>query len=216
MVKSLANSGNICRWQRRKEDRPAEILAAALQIFSEKGFAATKLDDVAREAGVSKGTLYLYFESKEVLLKEVVNEFVLPHIISAETEAANYSGSIQALIRLLVAQMRSKILETELCGIPKLIISEATNFPELAEFYLEKVIQRGRKFIAGLIQMGIESGEFQQCDTEYVARSLLSTLVFVAIWQRSLAPFDESYDMEHYLNTHLDIFLRGIAKDNNA
>ena len=216
MVEAQVKSRNICRWHRRKEDRPAEILAAALQIFSEKGFAATKLDEVAKQAGVSKGTLYLYFESKEALLKEVVNEFVLPHIINAESEAASYSGSIQDLIRKLVEQMRSQILETELCGIPKLIISEATNFPELAEFYLVNVIQRGRKFIAGLIQAGIENGEFIQCDTDCVARSLLSTMVFVAIWQRSLAPFDENYDLKHYLNTHVEIFLRGIAKDTNA
>ena len=216
MVETQKKSRNICRWHRRKEDRPAEILAAALRIFSEKGFAATKLDEVAREAGVSKGTLYLYFESKEVLLKEVVNEFVLPHIINAESEAATYSGSIQDLIRKLVEQMRIKILETELCGIPKLIISEATNFPELAEFYLLNVIQRGRKFIASLIQMGVERGEFMQCDPVTVARSLLSTMVFTAIWQQSLAPFDENYDMKQYLNTHVEIFLRGIAKDNNA
>lgn len=213
MSEMTSKCSDACRWQRRKEDRPSEILAAALNIFSAKGFTATKLDEVAKEAGVSKGTVYLYFESKEVLLKEVVTEFVLPHIIKAEEEAEHYTGSVKSLIILLAEQWKIKILNTELCGIPKLIISEAANFPELADFYLVNVIQRGRKFISRLISLGTERGEFRECNSDYIARSFLSSMVFTAIWQRSLAPFDESYDVEQYLNTYLEIFLRGIARD---
>ena len=89
-----------CRWRRRKEERPAEILSAALKIFSVKGFAATRLDEVAKAAGVSKGTLYLYFESKEALFKAVVSEFVLPQIARAEEQAEDYQGSIKELIEI--------------------------------------------------------------------------------------------------------------------
>lgn len=201
-----------CRWRRRKQDRPAEILTAALKTFSLKGFAATKLDEVAKEAGVSKGTLYLYFESKEALFKAVVSEFVLPQIAKAEEQAEHYTGSIKDLMFKLIEQWRINILETELSGIPKIMIAEASNFPELATFYLENVIQRTRHFVANLIKLGIERGEFRQCNSEHAARTFLIPMVFLAIWQHSLAPFDENYNIKEYLSSHLDIFLRGISK----
>lgn len=203
-----------CRWRRRKENRPAEILAAALKTFSIKGFAATKLDVVAEEAGVSKGTLYLYFESKEALFKAVVTEFVLPQIEKAEEQAEQFSGPINELMFALLEQWRVNILETELSGIPKIMIAEASNFPELATFYLDNVIQRTRQFVANLINLGIERGEFRECDSEYAARLFLSPMVFSAIWQHSLAPYDNDYDTKKYLNFHLDTFLRGLQKDN--
>ena len=205
-----------CRWRRRKEDRPAEILAAALKTFSIKGFAATKLDEVAKEAGISKGTLYLYFESKEALFKAVVTEFVLPQIEKAEEQAEHYTGSIKELMFTLLEQWRVNVLETELSGIPKMMIAEASNFPELATFYLENVIQRTRKFVAKLIKLGIEQGEFRECDSEDAARLFLSPMVFAAIWHHSLAPFDNDYNIKEYLSFHLDIFLHGIQKDSQG
>ena len=203
-----------CRWRRRKQDRPAEILAAALKIFSKKGFAAAKLDEVAIEAGVSKGTLYLYFESKEALLKAVVMEFVVPHIAKAEEHADHYEGSIKELMLNLLEQWRVNILETELSGLPKIMIAEASNFPEIAKFYLENVIQRMRDFVTKLIDVGVERGEFRQCNSEYTARAFLTIMVFTAVWKYSFAPLDKNYDINEYLNSSMEIFLRGILKDN--
>lgn len=213
MGKLVSNTEETCRWRRRKEERPAEILAAALKTFSSKGFAATKLDEVAKEAGVSKGTLYLYFESKESLFKAVVTEFVVPQIAKAEEQAENNTGSIKDLMIKLQEQWRINILETELSGIPKLMIAEATNFPDLATFYLENVIQRTQQFLANLIELGIKRGEFRQCNAKYAARAFLTPMVFSAIWRHSLASFDKNYDLYEYLDTHLDIFLHGILKD---
>lgn len=215
MGELISSTEETCRWRRRKEERPAEILAAALKTFSSKGYAATKLAEVAKEAGVSKGTLYLYFESKEALFKAVVNEFVLPQIAKAEEHAEQYTGSIKDLMVNLLEQWRVNVLETELSGITKMMIAEASNFPDLATFYLENVIQRTRRFVANLINIGIERDEFRQCDSEYAARTFLTPMVFSAIWQNSLAPFDDSYDMNEYLNVHLDIFMRGILKDSH-
>ena len=215
MGELISSTEETCRWRRRKEERPAEILAAALKTFSSKGYAATKLAEVAKEAGVSKGTLYLYFESKEALFKAVVNEFVSPHIANAEEHAEQYTGSIKDLMVNLLEQWRVNVLETELSGITKMMIAEASNFPDLATFYLENVIQRTRRFVANLINIGIERDEFRQCDSEYAARTFLTPMVFSAIWQNSLAPFDDSYDMNEYLNVHLDIFMRGILKDSH-
>lgn len=216
MSELASTNSELCRWRRRKEDRPAEILAAALKMFSLKGYAATKLDVVAKEAGVSKGTLYLYFESKEALFKAVVTEFVLPQIEKAEAQAEQFTGSIEELMFTLLEQWRVNVLETELSGIPKMMVSEAANFPELATFYLDNVIKRTRQFVSNLIKLGIERNEFRECDSEHAARLFLSPMVFSAIWQHSLAPFDNEYDVNEYLTLHLGIFLRGIKKDHHG
>ena len=205
-----------CRWRRRKEDRPAEILTAALRLFSDKGFALTKLNDVAKEAGVSKGTLYLYFDGKEALFKAVINEYVLPQIAKAEEQAEQFSGSISELMYELQERWRINVLETELSGISKIMMAEASNFPELAQFYLENVIQRTRNFVAKLISIGIERDEFISCNSEFAARTFLTPLVFSAVWKHSLAPFEKNYDVKEYLNSNLDIFLRGILKEHHG
>lgn len=205
-----------CRWRRRKEDRPAEILTAALRLFSDKGFAQTKLNDVAKEAGVSKGTLYLYFNGKEALFKAVINEFVLPQIAKAEEQAEQYSGSISDLMIELQERWRTIVFETELSGISKIMIAEASNFPELAQFYLENVVHRTRNFIANLIRIGIDRGEFISCNPEFAARTFLTAMIFSAAWKHSLAPFDTDYDVKGYLKSNLDIFLRGILKEHHG
>ncbi len=202
----------ICRWRRRKEDRPAEIMASALKIFTVKGYAATKLDDVAKQAGVSKGTLYLYFKSKEALFKAMVSEFVVPQIANAEKQAENYTGSVKDFMHMFLKQWQTNVLENELSGIPKIIMAEASNFPELTRFFLTNVIQRTRKFVANLIRLGIKQGEFRECDPEYAARAFLTPLVFSAIWKHSLASYDETYDVSNYLEFHIDNFIRGISK----
>ena len=204
------------KWQRRKEDRPGEILFAALQVFSSKGFAAARLDEVAKKAGVSKGTLYLYFESKQALFKAVVTEFVLPQIQQAEEHAESYQGPIRDLMMNLLQHWQTHVLQTELAGIPKMIIAEASNFPELAEFYVENVVNRVLAFISKLIQLGIDRNEFRHCDPVNTARAFLTPMVFSAIWQHSMSVFDKGFDTKDYLDTHIEIILDGLTKDNQA
>ena len=216
MGELCSKSHSACRWRRRKEDRPAEILTAALRLFSDKGFALAKLNDVAKEAGVSKGTLYLYFDGKEALFKAVINEFVLPQIAKAEEQAEQYSGSISELMFELQERWRVNILETELSGIPKIMMAEASNFPELAQFYFENVIHRTRNFVENIINIGVERGEFISCNSEYAARTFLTPMVYSAVWKHSLAPFDADYDVKEYLKSNLDIFLRGILKERHG
>jgi len=200
------------RWQRRKAERPGEIIDAALELFVAKGFMATRLDEVAQRAGVSKGTLYLYFENKEALFKAVVETLVVPEIERTELQIQSFDGSASELIGQLVTQWWQTIGESRLCGLPKLIISEAGNFPELAGFYVENVIGRVRRVIAELIQRGIEAGEFRPCDPVYAARLLLAPIVFAAIYQHSLLPYDsEPFEVSTYLDNHIDIFLNGLV-----
>lgn len=199
------------RWQRRKAERPGEIIDAALELFVAKGFMATRLDEVAQRAGVSKGTLYLYFENKEALFKAVVETLVVPEIERTEQQIKTFQGSASDLITQLVKQWWVSVGESQLCGLPKLIIAESGNFPELASFYVEQVISRVRRVIAQLISRGIATGEFKPCDPAYAARLLLAPMVFAAIYQHSLLPYDsEPFEVPAYLDSHLDIFLHGL------
>lgn len=203
----------VARWKRRKDARPGEILDAAMDVFCEKGFAATRLDDVARLAGVTKGTVYLYFESKEALFHALVNEVVVPQVERAENLLDSHDGSATSLITILVGQWQENVINTKLSGIPKLIISEAGNFPELGKFYLEHVVQRGRKLMARVIEKGIKSGEFVDCDANYVSRVILAPMVFTAVWERSLSSLDnEKYDVEKFFNVQLELLFKGLGK----
>ena len=152
--------------KRRKEARPAELTAAALGLFVEKGFAATRLEDVAARAGVSKGTLYLYFDSKEALFKAVIQEGIIPVMLENEEIAARHTGCSFELMEKLLANWWSKIGQTDFAGIPKLMVAEARNFPEVAQYYYENVIRRGRALVGAALERGMASGEFRQLDVE--------------------------------------------------
>jgi len=199
------------RWHRRKDDRPEEIIAAALDLFTQKGFAATRLDDVAGRAGISKGTLYLYFESKEALFKAVVMAMVVPEIERAEQRILNFHGPAADLVKQLIYQWWESVNNSRLRGLPKLMIAESGNFPELARFYAEKVIIRVRKLLADVIAQGIKQGEFRDCNPVITARLLMAPMVFISIWSQSMQPYeDPGFDINDFINLHLDIFLRGL------
>ena len=201
------------RWRRRKEARPGEIIDAALTLFAQHGFNATKLEDVAAEAGVSKGTVYLYFGSKEALFRAMVEEMIIPVVARAEANAAEFQGSQTELVRQLVYEWWRSVGKTRLANMPKLMVSEAAHFPELARFYVDNVVRRARKLLEDALHKGIENGEFRQCDVKCAARALLFPLVFSVIWEKSLAQYDsEKYEMDACIDTHLSIFLNGLSK----
>lgn len=201
------------KWQRRKEDRPGEILDAALKLFTEKGFAASRIDDVAALAGVSKGTVYLYFDSKEVLFKEMVKEKVLPQMEKAESLVMTHDGTHAELLEKIAQQWWYALQNTDLSGLPKLIVSEAGNFPDIASFFVENVVQRIRGLFKNIIQQGMDAGEFRQTSATEAARLFTSAIVFASIWKHSLAPFDSiPFESEAYLKIHVENFIRGLQK----
>ncbi len=160
--------------KRRKEARPSELTAAALSLFVEKGFAATRLEDVAVRAGVSKGTLYLYFDSKEALFKAVIQEGVVPVVAEGELIAARHEGTSFELLERLLENWWNGIGETDYAGIPKLMVAEARNFPEVAQFYYENVIRRARALIGFALERGMASGEFRRMDIETTIEVLVA------------------------------------------
>jgi AcrR family transcriptional regulator len=200
------------RWQRRKEARPGEIVAAAVQVFVERGFAAAKLADVARRAGVTKGTLYLYFASKEVLFKEMVRQTIVPALAMGEQLVSTHTGSAADLFKQIIRGWWERVGETSVSGIPKLMMAEAGNFPELARFYYDEVIRRGHRLMASVLERGIASGEFRDLDLDVGVRLAMAPLLQAANWRNSWALCTrEGFDIARYLDHHIDIFLRGIA-----
>src|SRR5215470_7184646 len=171
------------RWQRRKDARPAEILAAALACFKERGFTATRLEDVAAKAGVTKGTIYLYYPSKEELFKAVVRGELVPNI--EHLEAALLDAPLPATVMLeqLCTFWVQRMVSSPASVIPKLVLAEAGNFPELARFYLETAVHRGLELIAAILRRGIASGEFRLVDVEHAAYCVIGPLLFTVLWQ---------------------------------
>ncbi len=200
------------RWTRRKNVRPSEITAAALEVFVEKGFAATRLEDVAARAGVSKGTVYLYFESKEELFKAVVREGLIPAIAEAEKRVAGHRGSASDLLRDLVRGWWQLVGSTPYGGLPKLMISESRNFPEIARFYYEEVITRAHRLLREALRRGMESGEFRSMDLNTAQFLVFSPFIMFLVWQHSLACCEsESLDPGAYVGEAIEMVLRGLA-----
>lgn len=204
------------RWQRRKEARPEEIVAAALKLFTDKGFSATRMIDVAEQAGISKGTLYIYFKNKEAILKAVVEQIIEPLIDRDETMAESYDGSATELLKTIVKGWWFMVSESNVSGIPKLIISESGNFPELAEFFVDHIVKRSRRLFARVIQRGIDSGELKPCDANMMARLIVAPLVHAAIWTHSLKPYDDELDIDEYIEQHIEVFLHGITNPRDS
>jgi AcrR family transcriptional regulator len=199
------------RFERRKDARPSELTAAALELFVEKGFAATRLEDVAARAGVSKGTLYLYFDSKEELFKAVIQSAVVPVLAQGEQIFSNFNGSASDLLRELVQGWWRLFGSTPLSGIPKLMISEASNFPEIAQYYHDNVIVRGKRLFTRALELGIASGEFRRVDPDYAVQVLLGPLILKVLWRHSFAPcMPKDLDPERYLAMCVDVFVDGV------
>jgi AcrR family transcriptional regulator len=202
------------RWERRKDARPQELLAAALDLFVERGYAATRLDDVASRAGVSKGTLYLYFTNKEELFKAVVRENVLPVLGEAEEIIGKYAGSSAQLLRELVLGWWERIGNTKLSGITKLIMAESSNFPEVTQFYHDEVIVRGNALIVSMLERGMASGEFRRVDVTQAMNLVVTPVLMLMMWKHSFNSCCGSEPMspEAYLNTFIDLFLNGLLQ----
>jgi AcrR family transcriptional regulator len=202
------------RWERRKERRPAELLAAALDCFVERGFAATRLEDVAARAGVSKGTLYLYYPGKDELFMAVVRENIIPLIDEFRREMTLSSAPCAELLRRFVLGWWSRVGETKLAGIAKLIVAEAGNFPEVARFFHDEVAQPNHSLLAAIIERGVRSGEFRPVDSLAASQLFLAPLVLRAIWNHSIQPCCPDVcpvSNERMLAAHIDLVLAGLS-----
>lgn len=197
---------------RRKDQRPAEITAAALTLFARHGFAATRLDDVAREAGVSKGTVFLYFPTKEDLFRAVVRQELLPNIELFEAAVDGFAGPSADLLRFIAARFQV-ILESDLGAIPKLVMCESGNMPEIAQFYAEEVVERGIRLLDRVLQRGAARGEFRPVDARQVVPVFIGPVLMLLLWRQSLGRHSSAFDHRAVLEAHVEIFVRGIAAE---
>ncbi len=176
------------KWERRKDYRPAELLEAARAMFAERGFAATRLDDVARAAGVSKGTLYLYYPSKEELFKAVVRSGVVDWLASLQRRLADDAIPSDALLTQFFAEFWQRFVGTLVSPIIKLVIAESTNFPEVTRFFHHEVVMPTVRWLVALIERGIARGEFRHVDAGICASQWIAVPVLKAVWMNSFDP----------------------------
>jgi AcrR family transcriptional regulator len=199
------------RWTRRKEARPQELLAAALDLFVERGYAATRLDDVAARAGVSKGTLYLYFPGKADLFQAMIRENLGPVLDEAESLIDGYSGHSAGLFREFIEGWWQRIGETPLAGLTKLMMAESGNFPEIAKFYHDEVISRSSALVIRMLERGIARGEFRPVDTPHAHMVIVAPVIMLMLWRHSFhtcqpAPISPA----DYLECVIDLLMHGL------
>jgi TetR/AcrR family transcriptional regulator len=199
--------------QRRKEARPQELLDAALELFVEKGFAATRSEEVAARAGVAKGTLYLYYPSKEDLLKAVVRENLSALIAEGATIAGSFEGTTQDLLVLLMQTWWERVGNTPASGIFKIILTEMGNFPDFARFYVQEVIEPGEALFTGVIERGIATGELRPVNVHETVHVLIFPMLMMCLHRHSLgacAGIKPMLDPQSFIQTHVDVVVRGL------
>jgi len=193
------------RYQRRKEDRPQEITAAAFAAFAEKGFTATKVEEVARRAGVSKGLLYLYFETKEALFKAVIRSVVTPRVDELTRTLDSSELSAEAFIRGPLLAFMQRLPGSPASVVIRLMISEAPKHPDLVNYYWDNVASRGLAALRRLLDRGVGNGEFRESAVNELPQLLLAPVMLSIVWGIMFA--NRSLDTDKLIETHVDMVL---------
>jgi len=199
------------RWQRRKDARPPEILDAALAVFAQKGFAATRLDDIAAKAGITKGTIYLYFDSKQALFEALARQSIGAQLEQIAAHLAAFPGTSAELLRFVLTTMGRFAMTSDRVVLPRLVLAEAANFPELAQFWRNEIIDRGMALLGGIIERGIARGEFRKVEPQHAVRLCVAPILMILLWRTTFAQFDAApYDYQGLIDTHLQTLLKGL------
>jgi AcrR family transcriptional regulator len=197
--------------KRRPKARPAEILEAALDLFTERGFKATRLEDVASRAGLSKAAIYLYFKDKTSLLTALVQAMAGANIDLASSMVARHQGPVAPLLRQLLEFMAGRIEQSRMPDLMKLVISESRAHPEIGRFYLENVIGKGLPLFQSIIERGVASGEFRKVDPRLTVKCLVGPMVLAAIWKSAFEPIGaEPIDIAALAAHHADLIIRAL------
>lgn len=196
--------------ERRKEDRPDEILAAALSVFETHGFAAAKISDIAKQAGVAKGTVYLYFETKDQLFEALVRERIKPTFLNLTSMLDQFEGSATELLRGVIRHFYGNMVASdEKRAIMKILISEGSRFPNLVRFYHREVLAGAEKFMGEIVRRGIASGEFREAFAKSDPRVIMAPALMAAVHHmafEAVAPLDR----ERFVAAHIDLVLNGL------
>lgn len=207
----MTNQSVIKDRSRRPDERPAEIVAAALDLFVANGFAATRLEDVASRAGLSKAAIYLYFKDKASLLMAVVDSTIGARLELAQDMIAKHQGPVAPLIGTLLPLLAQQLAQSRLPDIIKIVISESRAHPEIGHAYLNNVINRALPLFQSLIEKGIATGEFRAADPRLAVKCMVAPMLLGALWKTVFEPIGAApIDIEALARQQVSIFIRGL------
>ncbi len=205
------------KFRRRAEARPDEVLDAALELFMDKGFAATRVEDIAKRAGLSKGTVYLYFPSKEAVLEGLVRRAIIPIADSALDALATYEGDPRIVIAMVIRMVGHRFADPRIVAIPKVVFREVLGFPHLAEMYRTEVLDRVMPVVTGLVRRGVEQGYLRQVDPELTVRSIIGPLMLHLVMAEVFGITPEGgLHFDRLVDNHLSILFDGLSAPPSA
>lgn len=196
--------------RRRKDARPGEIIAAGLAEFAETGFAATRLDDVAKRAGIAKGTIYRYFASKEALFEAAVRTR-LSAVLDIDAQIDAYPGPTRDLLHLMINTMYRQLVESDMRTILRILLADGARFPAITAFYHEAVVTKGRALLGRIVARGIARGEFRKGAYADLPFVMIAPLLMAAIWKINFDRY-EAIEVERFAAAHFDLLFEGILK----
>jgi AcrR family transcriptional regulator len=200
------------KFRRRKADRPAEIVAAALAVFAEKGFAAARLEEIAKRAGVSKGALYLYFETKEDLFRAVVDQAIAPNIQLIGAMISAHPGPLSDLLRQVGERVGGLMQTLPIGGVVKMVIAESGNFPQIARVWHDDLVAIALGALTQAIRAAQVRGEVRPGDPRTFALEVISPLLVGLIWRETFVPSGaEPFDLPTVARQHMEVMISGLA-----
>lgn len=199
------------RRRRRKEARPAELIEAGLAEFAEKGFAATRMEDIAARADVVKGTIYLYFENKEALFKEAIRSRIEPVFADVQSVIDAFPGTSEDLLRFVIGVLHEKIVQGDIRTILRIMISEGARIPDIVDFYYASTVTVAKRMLTEILKRGIERGEFRPDLPVDQPIVVVAPAIAASMWRMTFDRLDP-LDPEAYAAAHADIILKGLLK----
>lgn len=206
------NSEPVTRWRRRAEARPEEILEAALAEFTERGFEAARVEDIAKRAGISKGGVYLYFPSKIALLEALIEARVTPLARLAQTIAATGAEDPMGALRMIAMAAAHRLGDAKVFAVPRLVISVAGRFPEIAEYYRVHVVEVARGALEQLIETAMAKRVLRRVDPRAAAHAFIGPILFEALWAHVLRGESALANPERLIEQHFDVWLKGLER----
>jgi AcrR family transcriptional regulator len=198
------------RWTRKPKARPEEVLDAALDLFARNGFAATRMEDIAKAAGLSKAAIYLYFPSKDDVFKALIET----RIVSLRAEIGDVGVAMMddpvAGLRHVMRLWTASNVDSRMVAIPRIILAESARFPELTEYYHRVVITQMQAVLYQLIEAGVAKGVFRDIEPKIAARALVAPMMFEMLRRQAFTSEGDDIPLEQLSETFFDLFLNGI------
>ena len=199
------------RTEAEREERTRSIRAAALDVFAAKGFAAARLDDIAKQAGVAKGTIYLYFASKEDLLEAIVKSTIGAVLANVEQAVAASPAPASEMLRMIGQVLGAAIEDGDRRRVLHLVLSEGARFPAIADFYHREIISRGMGLIRAIVANGIDSGEFKSDELARFPQLAIAPALVAVVWSVVFGRI-EPLDARAMVDAHFDLLLRALQR----